>query len=89
LPKSLFTLSKTFFESRHRWDSRRFENSEAVLCASEPDTRECNRESLRWFVQGGPMPGVASIKKPYLLQVGLDMENLIRVEAQTEELAFW
>jgi hypothetical protein len=35
------------------------------------------------------MPGVASIKKPYLLQVGLDMENQIRVEAQTEELAFW
>jgi outer membrane protein assembly factor BamD (BamD/ComL family) len=51
------------------------ENSEAVLCASEPDIRECTRESLRWFVQGGPMPGLASIKKPYLLQVGLDKET--------------
>jgi outer membrane protein assembly factor BamD (BamD/ComL family) len=51
------------------------ENSEAVLCASNIDSRECTRESLRWFVQGGPMPGVASIKKPYLLQVGLDKET--------------
>ncbi|MGD2272111.1 MAG: caspase family protein [Desulfobacterales bacterium] len=51
------------------------ENSEAVLCASKTDSRECMRRSLRWFVQGGPMPGMASIKKPYLMQVSLDRKT--------------
>lgn len=44
------------------------ENAEAVLCAAKPGSWECKRESLRWFVQGGPIPGVASYKKPYVTQ---------------------
>lgn len=51
------------------------ENSEAVLCSSDDDSRECKQEMIRWFVQGGPIPGIASFKKPYLTQVALDRET--------------
>jgi hypothetical protein len=43
------------------------ENTEAVLCSSDDDFRECKRESLRWFIQGGPVSGFGSFKKPYLM----------------------
>jgi len=51
------------------------ENSEAVLCSSDENSRECKSEMIRWFVQGGPIPGSASFKKPYLIQVGLDKKT--------------
>jgi len=51
------------------------ENSEAILCSTDADSRECKEEMLSWFVQGGPIPGVASFKKPYLTQVALDKET--------------
>ena len=51
------------------------ENSEAVLCSSDENSRECKAEMIEWFVQGGPIPGHASFKKPYLLEVGLDKET--------------
>lgn len=52
------------------------ENSEAVLCESDPGMKECTDDSISWFVQGGPIPGVASIKNPYFIQVGLDKQTL-------------
>lgn len=51
------------------------ENSEAVLCESDSSLKECKNEALKWYVQGGPIPGVASIKKPYFIQVGLDKQT--------------
>ena len=51
------------------------ENSEAVLCESDSSFKECKHEALKWYVQGGPIPGVASIKKPYFIQVGLDKQT--------------
>jgi hypothetical protein len=51
------------------------ENSEAVLCSSGDNYRVCKREKLLFFVQGGPIPGVGSFKKPYLTQVGLDKKT--------------
>ncbi len=51
------------------------ENSEAVLCESDSSLKVCKNEALKWYVQGGPIPGVASIKKPYFIQVGLDKQT--------------
>ncbi len=64
------------------------ENSEAVLCGSEAGARECNRNAIDWFVQGGPMPGKATMKKPFLLQVGLDTETT-RIELDLDVTVKW
>ncbi len=64
------------------------ENIEAVLCGSEPGSRECRRDAIGWFVQGGPMPGKATLKKPLLLQVGLDKETS-RIEFDMDATVRW
>jgi len=64
------------------------ENSEAVLCESDPGLKECTDESITWFVQGGPVPGMASIKKPYFLQVGLDKKTL-QVKFKVDQTVRW
>ena len=51
------------------------ENSEVLLCSSDENSRECKTEMIEWFVQGGPIPGHASFREPYLIQVGLDKET--------------
>jgi hypothetical protein len=51
------------------------ENSEIVLCSSDEGFEKCESEGLRWYVQGGPIPGHASFEKPYLIQVGLDKQT--------------
>jgi outer membrane protein assembly factor BamD (BamD/ComL family) len=51
------------------------ENSEAVLCGTEEGAAECTSDAIGWFVQGGPMPGKATMKKPVPLQVRLDEET--------------
>lgn len=57
------------------------ENTEGVLCGSEEGSLECSSDSIGWFVQGGPMPGKATMKKPVLLEVGLDKKsNQIRFD---------
>ena len=48
------------------------ENSEALLCGTEEGSQVCSKEAIGWFVQGGPMPGKATMKKPVPLQVRLD-----------------
>ncbi len=48
------------------------ENTEAELCTPEAEGRKCRKEAIRWFVQGGPIPGIASYKKPYMTQVALN-----------------
>jgi outer membrane protein assembly factor BamD (BamD/ComL family) len=64
------------------------ENSEAVLCGSEAGSRECDRDAIGWFVQGGPMPGKATMKKPVLLQVGLDKATT-RIEFDMDATVRW
>jgi len=64
------------------------ENSEAILCESDPGMKECTDNSLSWFVQGGPVPGVASIKKPYFLQVGLDKKTL-QIKFKIDQTVRW
>lgn len=48
------------------------ENAEATFCETDARTRQCARDSLSFFVQGGPIPGVASVSAPYITQVGID-----------------
>lgn len=56
---------------------RENENAEAQLCESDPTTKECVKDRLSFYVQGGPIPGIASYGGPStLFQVGLDKETL-------------
>jgi len=64
------------------------ENSEAILCESDPGFKECTDDSLSWFVQGGPIPGIGSIKKPYFLQVGLDKKTL-QIKFKIDQTVRW
>ncbi len=48
------------------------ENSRAELCSPKAEGQTCEGDAIRWFVQGGPMPGIASYGKPYLFQTALD-----------------
>ncbi|TAN66433.1 MAG: hypothetical protein EPN20_07195, partial [Magnetospirillum sp.] len=52
------------------------ENTEAVLCDSKPGARECARNFLTFFVQGGPVPGVSTFGSPYVSNIGLDKATL-------------
>lgn len=52
------------------------ENAEAAFCEASPNTRQCAQEGVSFFVQGGPVPGVATISAPYITQVGLDKASL-------------
>jgi len=51
------------------------ENSEGALCGSKEGSLECSSDSIGWFVQGGPMPGKATMKKPVILEIGLDRKT--------------
>lgn len=51
------------------------ENTEAVLCDTDPGTRQCANPYMSFFVQGGPIPGVSTFGAPYLSQVGLDKQS--------------
>lgn len=64
------------------------ENTEAVLCESDSGMKECTDDSLSWFVQGGPVPGIGSIKKPYFLQVGLDKKTL-QIKFKVDQTFRW
>ena len=64
------------------------ENTEAVLCESDPGFKECKDDSLSWFHQGGPVPGLTSIKKPYFLQVGLDKQTL-QIKFKVDQTVRW
>jgi outer membrane protein assembly factor BamD (BamD/ComL family) len=48
------------------------ENTHADLCSLQKDGRACEKDAISWFVQGGPVPGIASYGKPYIVQVALD-----------------
>jgi len=52
------------------------ENTEAVLCDSKAESRDCARNFLTFFVQGGPVPGVSTFGSPYVSNVGLDKATL-------------
>ncbi len=52
------------------------ENTEAVLCDSKTEARDCARDFLTFFVQGGPVPGVSTFGSPYISNVGLDKATL-------------
>lgn len=52
------------------------ENAEAAFCEASPNTRQCAHDGVSFFVQGGPVPGVATISAPYITQVGLDKASL-------------
>ena len=64
------------------------ENTEAVLCSSDDNYRVCKREKILLFVQGGPIPGVGSFKKPYLTQVGLDKKTL-QIKFKMDAVVRW
>ena len=51
------------------------ENTQAVLCDTDPKTGECVRDDISFFVQGGPIPGVSTYSNAYLTQVGLDKKT--------------
>jgi Caspase domain len=55
---------------------RNNENAETTLCEADPATHKCAHDALQFFVQGGPVPGIASIDAPYITQVGLDKASL-------------
>jgi outer membrane protein assembly factor BamD (BamD/ComL family) len=50
------------------------ENSIIELCTLD-ESDNCTKDAIRYFVQGGPMPGIASYREPYLSQVGFDKET--------------
>lgn len=52
------------------------ENNEVVLCDTKPDSRECARNFITFFVQGGPVPGVSTFGSPLVSNVGLDKATL-------------
>jgi hypothetical protein len=64
------------------------ENVEAVLCGSEEGADECASDAIGWFVQGGPMPGKATMKKPVPLQVRLDKETA-RIKFDMDATVRW
>lgn len=64
------------------------ENTEAVLCGTEEGSQECTNDAIGWFVQGGPMPGKATMKKPVPLQVRLD-EKTKRIHFEMDATARW
>jgi len=64
------------------------ENIEGVLCGSKPGSLECDGDAIGWFVQGGLMPGKATMKKPLLLQVGLDKESA-QIEFDMDATVRW
>ncbi|MEE8393409.1 MAG: caspase family protein [Rhodospirillales bacterium] len=51
------------------------ENTEAILCDNDPKTKECVRDDISFFVQGGPIPGVSTYGNLYLTHVGLDKKT--------------
>lgn len=64
------------------------ENTEAVLCGTEEGSQECTNDAIGWFVQGGSMPGKATMKKPVPLQVRLD-EKTKRIHFEMDATARW
>lgn len=64
------------------------ENSEGVLCGSKPGSLVCDGDAIGWFVQGGLMPGKATMKKPLLLQVGLDKASA-QIEFDMDATVRW
>ena len=51
------------------------ENTEIILCDSDPKTDECVRDGISFFVQGAPIPGVSNYGNMYLTHVGLDKKS--------------
>ena len=48
------------------------ENARAEICSTKEDGQTCENDGIRWYLQGGPIPGVASYREPYITQVALD-----------------
>ena len=65
---------KGFLKDMYRlW--KRSEGTKIEICDAAPDRKGCKEEGISFFVQGGPIPGVASIERGLLGDVILDNEG--------------
>lgn len=67
---------------------RENENTEAQLCESDPTTKECIKDRISFYVQGGPIPGIGSYRAPSIFQVALDKDTL-QVKFKTSATVRW
>lgn len=64
------------------------ENSHADICTLDRDGQACESNAVRWFLQGGPIPGVATYGEPYIYQVALD-KNTMEIKFLMDAKARW
>ncbi|MCX7634635.1 MAG: hypothetical protein N2Z74_02690, partial [Syntrophales bacterium] len=64
------------------------ENSYADICTLDKEGRECVSHNVRFFVQGGPIPGIGTYGELYLFQVALDKQTM-QVKFLMEGKARW
>lgn len=51
------------------------ENTLSDICTLGDDGKTCEKKGIRWYIQGGPFPGMASYSEPYIFQVGIDKKT--------------
>ncbi|MCX7815959.1 MAG: caspase family protein [Syntrophales bacterium] len=51
------------------------ENTQADICTLGDDGETCEKKGIRWYVQGGPFPGIASYSEPYIFQATFDKKT--------------
>lgn len=64
------------------------ENTTADICTLGNDGKTCEKKGISWYVQGGPFPGRAIYRDPYIFQAGIDKKTS-EIKFMTEIKASW
>jgi outer membrane protein assembly factor BamD (BamD/ComL family) len=64
------------------------ENSRGEICSLREDGQACENDGIRWYLQGGPIPGIATYSQPYIFQVALD-KNTSQIKFLMDAKARW